>query len=106
MTDISLLYESNVTVRTLYRFGGGARAPRRTLAPMTPGSTIVDVPSQKDETDARRAAWMVAAQAGDRAAYETLLRECIPFIQRVARGQGVPSDFVDAQCNTNQNRSA
>ncbi len=38
---------------------------------------------------------MVAAQAGDRAAYETLLRDCIPFIQRVARGQGVPSDFVD-----------
>jgi RNA polymerase sigma factor (sigma-70 family) len=31
----------------------------------------------------------------DRAAYETLLRECIPFIQRVARGQGLPSDFVD-----------
>ena len=56
---------------------------------------IVDVPSQKDETDGRRAAWMVAAQAGDRAAYETLLRDCIPFIQRVARGQGVPSDFVD-----------
>ena len=38
---------------------------------------------------------MVAAQAGDRTAYETLLRDCIPFIQRVARGQGVPSDFVD-----------
>jgi RNA polymerase sigma-70 factor (ECF subfamily) len=38
---------------------------------------------------------MVAAQAGDRAAYETLLRDCIPFIHRVARGQGVPSDFVD-----------
>jgi RNA polymerase sigma factor (sigma-70 family) len=52
-------------------------------------------PVQKDETDGRRAAWMVAAQAGDRAAYETLLRECIPFIQRVARGLGVPSDFVD-----------
>jgi RNA polymerase sigma factor (sigma-70 family) len=91
----SLLYESNVTVRTLYRFGAVARAPRRTLAPMTPGSMIVNVPSQKDETDGRRAAWMVAAQAGDRAAYETLLRECIPFIQRVARGLGVPSDFVD-----------
>ena len=38
---------------------------------------------------------MVAAQAGDRAAYETLLRDCIPFIQRVARGQGVPSDVID-----------
>ena len=92
---MSLLYQSNVTIRTLYRFGGGACAPRRTLVSMAPGSMIVDVPSQKDETDGRRAAWMVAAQAGDRAAYETLLRDCIPFIQRVARGQGVPSDFVD-----------
>ena len=95
MTDMSLLYESNVTIRSLYRFGGGACAPRRTLVSMAPGSMIVDLPSQKDETDGRRAAWMVAAQAGDRAAYETLLRDCIPFIQRVARAQGVPSDFVD-----------
>ena len=38
---------------------------------------------------------MVAAQAGDRAAYETLLRDCIPFIKRVARGQGVQPDFID-----------
>ena len=38
---------------------------------------------------------MVAAQAGDRAAYETLLRDCIPFIRRVARGQGVRPDFID-----------
>jgi RNA polymerase sigma factor (sigma-70 family) len=97
MTEMSLLYESNVTIRSLYRFGWRARAPRRMLVPMAPGSMIVAVetPAQKDETDSRRAAWMVAAQAGDRAAYETLLRDCIPFIQRVARGQGVPSDFVD-----------
>ncbi len=38
---------------------------------------------------------MLAAQAGDRAAYETLLRDCIPFIKRVARRQGVPADLVD-----------
>jgi RNA polymerase sigma-70 factor (ECF subfamily) len=38
---------------------------------------------------------MVAAQAGDRAAYETLLRDCIPFIKRVARGQGIRPDFMD-----------
>ena len=38
---------------------------------------------------------MVAAQAGDRAAYETLLRDCIPFIKRVARGQGMRPDFID-----------
>ena len=51
--------------------------------------------SQETEIDCRRAAWMVAAQAGDRAAYETLLRDCIPFIKRVARGQGIRPDFID-----------
>jgi RNA polymerase sigma factor (sigma-70 family) len=95
MTDMSLLYESNVTIRSLYRFGWRARAPRRLLVAIAPGSMAVDIPSQKDEMDGRRAAWMVAAQAGDRAAYETLLRDCIPFIRRVVRGQGVPSDSVD-----------
>ena len=38
---------------------------------------------------------MVAAQAGDRAAYESLLHDCIPFIKRVARGQGIRPDFID-----------
>ena len=38
MTDTSLLYESNVTIRSLYRFGGRAHAPRRTLAPMAPAT--------------------------------------------------------------------
>jgi RNA polymerase sigma factor (sigma-70 family) len=53
------------------------------------------VTSQEREIDCRRAAWMVAAQAGDRTAYETLLRDCIPLIKRVARGQGIRSDFMD-----------
>jgi RNA polymerase sigma factor (sigma-70 family) len=47
------------------------------------------------ETDRQRAAWMVAAQAGDRAAYEALLRDCVSFIQAVARRQGVPRDLID-----------
>jgi RNA polymerase sigma factor (sigma-70 family) len=51
--------------------------------------------SLKEEVDRRRAAWMVAAQDGDRAAYDALLRDCIPFIQGVARGQGVRPDFMD-----------
>jgi RNA polymerase sigma-70 factor (ECF subfamily) len=38
---------------------------------------------------------MVGAQAGDRSAYEALLRDCIPFIKKVARRQGVPLDRVD-----------
>lgn len=45
--------------------------------------------------DARRAAQMGAAQAGDRAAYEALLRDCVPFIAMVASRQGVPPDRRD-----------
>ena len=32
---------------------------------------------------------------GDKTAYETLLRDCIPFIKQVARGQGVRADCID-----------
>lgn len=45
--------------------------------------------------DARRSAWMAAAQAGDRGAYEALLRDCVGVIERIARRQGVPADRVD-----------
>jgi RNA polymerase sigma factor (sigma-70 family) len=38
---------------------------------------------------------MAAAQAGDRAAYETLLQDCIPFIKMVARRRGVSFDRID-----------
>ena len=94
MTDVSLFYESDVTPPLLYRFGDHVRA---LAAPTTPGTTTVDAepPRPKEETDRRRAVLMVAAQAGDRAAYETLLRDCIPFIKRVARGQGVQPDLID-----------
>jgi len=84
MTDMSLFYESDVTIPLVYG------------APMTPRTMTVDAesPGQK-EVDCRRAAWMVAVQAGDRAAYETLLRDCIPSIKRVARGQGIRPDLID-----------
>ena len=82
MTDMSLFYESDVTVPSVYG------------APVTPKTMTVDACGQK-EVDRRRAAWMVAAQAGDRAAYETLLRDCIPFIKQVARGQGIRPDLID-----------
>jgi RNA polymerase sigma factor (sigma-70 family) len=98
MTDISLLYESEVTLRSVYRSGWRVRVPWPAIvAPMMPGTTTVDVEtsSQNAEADRRRAALMVAAQAGDRAAYETLLRDCIPFVRRVARSQGVRPDFID-----------
>lgn len=47
------------------------------------------------KADRRRTAWMAAAQAGDRAAYAALLRDCVPVVQAVARRQGVPADRID-----------
>jgi RNA polymerase sigma factor (sigma-70 family) len=38
---------------------------------------------------------MAAAQAGDRVAYATLLRDCVAFIVGLARRQGVPPDSID-----------
>jgi len=38
---------------------------------------------------------MAAAQAGDRAAYEALLRDCVPLIKVVAVRQGVAADHID-----------
>ena len=90
MTDISLLYRSNVTVRTLYRFGWWSSCATAHACRYDVRIDDSEIPSQKDETDGRRAAWMVAAQAGDRAAYETLLRECIPFIQA---GDGAAKEY-------------
>jgi RNA polymerase sigma factor (sigma-70 family) len=38
---------------------------------------------------------MAAAQAGDGAAYQALLRDCIPVIKSVARRRGVAADRID-----------
>jgi RNA polymerase sigma factor (sigma-70 family) len=51
--------------------------------------------NRQPESDARRSALMAAAQTGDRAAYETLLRDCVSFIVNIARRQGVPPDRTD-----------
>jgi len=45
--------------------------------------------------DARRSAWMAAAQTGDHAAYEALLRDCVGVIESVARRRGVSTDRID-----------
>ena len=57
----------------------------------------MQVAESKEVDDAERqwAEWMARAQAGDRAAYEHLLRACVPFIKRVARNQGVGPDGLD-----------
>jgi RNA polymerase sigma factor (sigma-70 family) len=46
-------------------------------------------------SDHRRSALMAAAQAGDSAAYQTLLRDCIPLIMSVARRRRVEADRID-----------
>ena len=48
-------------------------------APITTGLTMVNAqtPRPVDNRDRRWGTWMVAAQTGDRTAYETLLRDCI-----------------------------
>jgi RNA polymerase sigma factor (sigma-70 family) len=50
---------------------------------------------RRTESDARRSALMAAAQAGDRIAYETLLRDSLSFIVGLSRRQGVPPDRID-----------
>jgi RNA polymerase sigma-70 factor (ECF subfamily) len=46
-------------------------------------------------SDAGRSALMAAAQAGDRSAYEMLLRECVPLIKSIARRRGLAADRAD-----------
>lgn len=52
-------------------------------------SAVSETPNQ------RRTAWMVAAQAGDRRAYEELLADSISLIRAAARRCGVAPDYVD-----------
>jgi len=52
-------------------------------------------PQTRSADDLRRSAQMAAAQAGDRVAYEALLRDCVPLIKVIAGRQGVPADRVD-----------
>lgn len=49
----------------------------------------------RNADDLRRSVQMAAAQAGDRAAYEGLLHDCVPLIRAFARRQGVPADYID-----------
>jgi RNA polymerase sigma factor (sigma-70 family) len=66
-----------------------APAQRRIRPPMK------NTAGRRTESDARRSALMAAAQAGDRVACETLLRDCVSFGVGLARRQGVPPDRID-----------
>ena len=48
-----------------------------------------------DTPERRRAAWMAAAQAGDRRAYERVLADSVSLIRAVARRHGVAHDQLD-----------
>ena len=48
-----------------------------------------------DTPERRRAAWMAAAQAGDRRAYERVLADSVALIRAVARRHGVAHDQLD-----------
>jgi RNA polymerase sigma factor (sigma-70 family) len=51
--------------------------------------------SNSETPDQHRAAWMAAAQAGDRRAYEKLLADSVALIRAAARRQGVAQDHLD-----------
>jgi len=53
------------------------------------------VAGDSESPDQRRAAWMAAAQAGNRQAFERVLTDSIPLIRAVARRQGVSQDHLD-----------
>jgi RNA polymerase sigma-70 factor (ECF subfamily) len=61
---------------------------KRAMTKVVPDVTIAGV-------DHRRSGLMAAAQAGDSAAYQTLLRDCIPVIKSVARRRRVDADRID-----------
>lgn len=50
---------------------------------------------ERELADRRLGGLMASAQAGDRAAYDVLLRDCVGVIRATARGRGVPPDSVD-----------
>ena len=76
-----------------------ARAMRRQRRVVrSDGATVMSSAGSEERggVDSQWAVWMASAQAGDRAAYDNLLRACIPLIKRVARGQGVgPENLED-----------
>jgi RNA polymerase sigma-70 factor (ECF subfamily) len=51
--------------------------------------------AERAAMDQRLTAAMAAAQGGDRAAYNFVLRECVPIVRRIARAQGADAGFLD-----------
>ena len=53
------------------------------------------IPTASESPERQRAAWMGAAQGGDKQAYERVLAGSIPLIRAAARRQGVAVDHLD-----------
>jgi RNA polymerase sigma factor (sigma-70 family) len=62
--------------------------PRRAMTTLISSGAVA-------ELDRRCSALMVAAQAGNGAAYEELLRQCVPFVKNIARGRSIAADRID-----------
>jgi RNA polymerase sigma factor (sigma-70 family) len=80
-----------LTVSTFMGLDSGLshRAGRFQTMPVAPAADSTQTPDQ------RRAAWMAAAQAGDRRVYEKLLADSVSLIRAAARRRGVAPDHVD-----------
>lgn len=67
------------------------------IAPPPDRRARVSAETASDDTspERRRAAWMAAAQAGDRVAYERVLADSLALIRNVARHRRVPVDALD-----------
>lgn len=69
-------------------YDGDPRSERRDYVP-------AETTSAGNPADQQRRAWMAAAQAGDRVAYERLLAASVALIRTVARARGVRVDALD-----------
>jgi len=72
-----------------------ARLPAMVHRSMAPSAHSDAFAAERAAVDRRLTAAMAAAQGGDRTAYETVLRDCVPIVRRVARAQGADANSVD-----------
>jgi RNA polymerase sigma-70 factor (ECF subfamily) len=62
---------------------------------MPPADLSAEYAAERAATDRRLTEAMAAAQDGDRAAYELVLRDCVPVVRRIARAQGADANVLD-----------
>ncbi len=74
-----------------------APSRRSSAVQVVPGESIADADNADSglPDERRRAAWMAAAQAGDRSAYERVLGDSVALVRAVARRLGVPREQSD-----------